>query len=233
MRSDKLKAYKLRAQGRSYNEISKLLEIPKSTLSTWFAGIELSEEAKERIKRRVHEKSTLSLINRNVAQTRQAEQRAGEIRGLATREIGKLNRRELMLIGTALYWAEGYKRPIVRGGKMRTYHPVSLTNSDPRLIFVFLKFIRDICKINDDKIEASLRYFEHQDEAYLLNFWKNLTRLPSSRFKKSYSSVSISSQRKRPHNILPYGVLQIRVSSTSLYHKIMGWIEGLGNNESA
>lgn len=216
-------------QGRSYNEIVKLLSVPKSTLSSWFNSLEIPDEARERIKKRVYEKSTQALIKRNIAQTHFAEKRAQEIKNISKKELNNLTDRDLLILGVSLYWAEGYKRPIIRNGKIRTSHPVSLTNSDPKLILAFLKFIRQICKIPDQKMSINLRYFEHQNEAYLLNFWQNLTQLPSSQFKKSYLGVSISSQRKRPFNVLPYGVVQIRINDTALYHKIMGWIEGLGN----
>ena len=229
MRTDKFKAYKLRAQGRSYNEISKLLKIPKSTLSSWFIGLELSDEAKDRIKNRVYEKSTKALIQRNVVQTHLAEKRTKKIRDEARDSIATLKKNDLLLLGTSLYWAEGHKRPLIRKGRVITSHPVSLTNSDPKLIALFLKFLRQTCKVPDNKIIVNLRYFEHQNESYLLSYWQSLTQLPQSQFTKSYVGVSISSQRKRPYNILPYGVVQIRVSDTSLFHKIMGWIEGLSS----
>ena len=131
------------------------------------------------------------------------------------------------MIGTALYWAEGYKRPTFRNGKARTSHPVRITNSDPQLVAIFMRFIREVCKVPDEKITASLRIFEHQNESYLLDFWQKIVKIPYSRFGKSYTGISISSKGKRPFNILPYGVIQVSINSTPLYHKIMGYIQGL------
>lgn len=229
MRNDKFKAYKLRAGGRSYNEIYKLLGIPKSTLSEWFSDLILPQEAKDRLKKRVYQKSVQALIKRNSAQTYLAEKRSRETRNLSKTEIGQLNGRDLLMAGIALYWAEGYKRPQIRNGKIKTYHPVSLTNSDPNLVKLFLRFLRETCQVQESKIRAGLRIFEHQNENYLLDFWQKTTQIDSARFGKIYKAISISSQRKRPFNILPYGTIQIKVSDTSLYHKIMGWIDGLSN----
>ena len=36
---------------------------------------------------------------------------------------------------------------------------------------------------------------------------------------------------KRPFNRLPFGVIQVRISNTNLFHKIMGWIEGVRSFE--
>jgi uncharacterized protein YerC len=157
MRLDKNQALKLRLQGKSYNEINKALGIPKATLSEWFTGLELSENAKNRISQRVHQGSMKGLIKKNKLQTHLAQQRARTVRTEAKKEIGKLTARELLILGTALYWAEGYKRPIIKNGKAKSYHPVSLSNSDPALVAIFLKFLREICKAEESKIHAGIR----------------------------------------------------------------------------
>jgi len=227
MRSDKFKAYKLRMAGRSYNEISRLLKISKSTLSGWFTDLELPEEATKRLKNRVHAASLRGLITRNKNQTTLAESRSKEMHNKGKRLIKDINKRDLLIIGTALYWAEGYKRPVVIKGRTRTSHRVSLTNSDPDLICIFLQFLRETCEIPDEKITIWIRYFEHQDLAYLLDFWQKKCNIPYSNFKNTLQTVSISSQRKKSYNSLPFGVAQISVNSTNLYHKIMGLISGI------
>jgi len=229
MRLDKNKALKLRLKGYSYNEITRLLGMPKSTLSGWFTGLELSTKARGRINKRVAEKSLAGLIKKNEAQTREAKQRAATIRKLARKQVKQLSRKELRLIGTALYWAEGYKRPIVVNGKERTSHPISLTNSDPGLIKLFIKFLKEICKIPSPKIRADIRLFENMNEQTVMKYWLKVTELPDCNFGKFYYGVSKSSQHKRPYNRLPYGTIQICVNNTRKFHQIMGWIEGLKN----
>lgn len=149
------------------------------------------------------------------------------IRKLARAEITDLNYNELKLIGIALYWAEGYKRPLFRNGRELTHHSVALTNSDPYLIKVFLRFLREICKISDDRISADIRIYKHLNEQELLKYWQGITNLPSRNFGKVYYGISKSSQGKRPFNRLPHGTILIRVNITNTFHKIMGWLEGL------
>ena len=227
MRKDRNKALKLRLSGKSYTEISRTLKVPKSTLSNWLTGTELSETAKNRIKNRIYAGTLKGLIKRNKRQTHLAVQRARKIRTEASREITSPNSKELKLIGIALYWAEGYKRPVVRNGKERTNHPVSLINSDPKIISLFLKFLREICEVPEKKITANIRSYEHLKEETIIKFWQEDTKLPKDNFDKIYYGISKSSKGKKPFNRLPYGTISIRINDTNLFHKIMGWIEGL------
>lgn len=213
--------------GKSYTEIHRFLKVPKSTLSAWFSTLEIPPEAQARINKRAYEKSVLSLLKRNREQTVIAQARAKSTRELAIKDIGVLSKRDILIAGIALYWAEGHKRPIFVNGKIKTHHPVSLTSSDPKLIALFAKFLREVCEVKDEKISVGLRFFEHQDPAYLLDFWQKIVKLPPDRFQKVIQTKSISSKGVRPYNTLPYGIIQIRVGDTPLFHKIMGWIDGL------
>lgn len=230
MRKDREAALKLRLGGKSYTEISVSLGIPKSTLSDWLSNVLLSPEVLAKINSRTQEKSLASIIRRNKRQTTLAVERASNGRKIAEKEIDNLTNREILLVGTALYWAEGYKRPKMHQGRELTQHPISLTNADPFLVQSFLKFLRECLKVPDHKIKASLRIFNHQNERELLKFWQSITRIPPGNFKKTYVGISKSSQGKRPFNRLPYGVIQIIVADTPLFHRIMGYIEGLKKN---
>ena len=212
---------------KSYLEINRELNIAKSTLSLWLKNIQISDKASKRILSRGRALAITALIKRNKLQTHLAQANATFIQSNAINQIGNVSKRELLLIGATLYWAEGYKRAIIANGKKRTYHPVSLSNSDPELIKVFLKFLREICNVSDEKISANLRIYEHQNAAQLLQFWHKTTKIPIGKFHKFYYGVSKSSLGKRPFNILPYGTIQIVVGDTKLYHSIMGWIKGI------
>ena len=227
MRRDKEVAFKLRLGGKSYGEINNTLGISKSTLAGWFSNLVLSEEVKSKIERRTRKKSIAGLIKRNKNQTVLAIFRANEGRRQAAQEVEEISRNSLLILGATLYWAEGYKRPIFRNGRELTYHRVSLTNSDSYLIKAFLLFLREYCLVPEEKIKAGLRIFPHQNEKTLLNYWQKETRILSTNFTKVLRVVSKSSLGKRPFNQLPYGVIQISVADTKLFHKIMGYIEGI------
>lgn len=227
MRSDKNTALKLRLQGRSYTEIQRALGIPKSTLSGWLANLVLSPAAREQIVRRARKKSIAALIKRNKNQTRLARLRAADIRTKAMSEVEPLSKKDVFLFGIALYWAEGYKRPQWRNGREVTYHVVSLTNADPLLVKMFLRFLRECCGVPEKKLKANLRIFPHQNEAVLQRFWQKETGILVQNFMKTYTGISKASMRKRPYNRLPYGVIQVTVADTQLFHRIMGYLEGI------
>jgi len=169
--------------------------------------------------------SVAALIRRNEQQTHLAIKRALGIRKEATGEITSFSNDDLLFLGSALYWAEGYKRPVIRNGKEVTHHVVSITNSDLYLVKLFLKFLREYCKVPEEKIKASIRIYEHQNESLLLDFWQKETKILPQNFKKTYYGTSKSILGKRPFNRLLHGTVQIVVADTKLFHRIMGYIE--------
>jgi hypothetical protein len=227
MRNDKGKALKMRLEGKSYSEITSALNIPKSTLSGWLSNIQISENLKIAINKRTRSKSLEGLLKRNRNQTRLARQRAQQIKTTAKNEISEISGEGLLLLGAALYWAEGYKRPKVVKGREVTHHPVSLTNSDPELVNMFLRFLRECCDVPEDKIKISIRMFAHQNESKLKEFWSRKTGIKYANFGKTYCGISKSSTGMRPFNRLEWGVVQLVVADTNLFHKIMGYIEKL------
>lgn len=230
MRTDKEKAIKLRLEGKSYTEIQKeLFGISKGTLSVWLANVDLTQNIKRRLLARTNKNALKALIARNKNQTKLALARKNDIINNSKKEIVALSRDALFSIGLALYWAEGYKRKIIYKGKEKTYHPISLTNSDPKLVKMFLRFLKEICSVPIEKIKANIRIFQHLNEGVVLSFWSQELGIPRKNFTKTYVGISKSSMGKKPFNRLPYGVIQIRISDTNLFHKIIGWIEGLKN----
>ncbi len=231
MRRDKTNALKLRLTGHSYNEIQKHLRIPKSTLSKWFSGTVLNDTARMRIKSRVRDGLLNGLIKRNKQQTHIARKRMNEIRQNAANQIGFLSNRELLLIGAALYWAEGYKRPVIIRDRTLTSHAIGFTNADPFMITLFIWFLTEILKIPSRKIALYMRLYGHISEESAQAYWSQITGLPKQHFRKTTYLVSISSKKKRPYNRLPYGTLSIVVGDTAKFHQIMGWIEGIAKRE--
>jgi hypothetical protein len=223
----KSKAIEMRLQGNSYSAISQKLNIPKSTLSGWLSNIDLPENIFQEIRKAGREKALEALLKHNKNQTIIAVKRTQGIQKKSKTGIGSLSRRELLLMGSCLYWAEGYRRLQKRNGREVTHHSISLTNSDPDLIKVFLKFLREICSIHDSKIKLSLRIYPHQDENTIICFWSRVTDIPITQFTKTLCTISKSSSHQRPINRTPYGTLQVRVGDTKTFHKILGWIEGI------
>jgi len=87
--------------------------------------------------------------------------------------------------------------------------------------------LRNVCNVPSQKIKANLRLFRHQNDKIIRSYWEKETRIPRLNFGKTYFGISKSSKGKKPFNQLPYGIIQIVVADTKLFHKIMGYIDGL------
>ncbi len=187
----------------------------------------MSDEANKRLKDRVREGGVNAFVKRNKEQTAIAQKRALDIRETAKGEIPDISKTDLLIIGTVLYWAEGYKRLKIKDGRELTSHVVALTNSDPAIVRTFILFLKEVLEITDEKIFIEMRLFKHMDAEEAIAYWMKSTGLCRSQFRKPSYPVSSASKGIRPINRLPYGTVRVIVSDTKLFHRVLGLIEGI------
>lgn len=218
---DYKEAMRLRMLGKSYNEIAKGLDVGKSLLSYWLRDLQLSSQAKKILRAKSnYSKEKFARYNRQKHELVQKENK--EIKEKFQRKIGKIDNRELLLLGAALYWAEGYKR---HGGKRASPH-ISFSNSDVDMVRVFLRFVREVLKITEKKIKPLIHIYPDTDKESAIGFWSDTTGIPKDKFSITVK-ISKASQGKRPKNLLPNGTLNLRVHSRQKFFEIMGLIDGL------
>jgi hypothetical protein len=222
----KYEATKLRLKGYSYNEIRDRIGIPKSTLSGWFKDLVLSKKALDRLEAR-HGIGTEILVKRNKMQTHLAHQRAAKMQSKGKNRIGSLTKHELLHIGVALYWGEGYKKLAVKNGKEVTAHNISFTNADPSMVRMFVRFLIEVLGVDKSKILIDVRLYSHMNENKTLDYWLLASGLPKENMRNPTHHVSVSSRRKLPYNRLPYGTARIQVNDTRKFHFLLGMIEGM------
>lgn len=220
------KALKLRLAGNSYNEIQKHLGVPKSTQSGWFKELVLSDSAKARLSSRLRIGGEV-LIRRNKMQTVHAERRAREAQAQGRSRISDFSEHDLLMLGAALYWAEGYKRLSVRDGKQRMSHVISFLNTDPAMICAFIGFLRDCLEIPSERIYLTMRLYPHINELEARCYWSKVTGFSAHSFLRTTTMISAASKGKRPFNRLPYGTLRVSVNDTLKFHHLLGLIEGV------
>lgn len=223
VQKDKRKeATKMRLKGKSYGEIMKALDIPsKGTLSYWFHNLALSDEAKSRLQKNMQLARDRGIFAYNENRTKDILIENKKIRLESQKEIRKLSQEDLLLIGTALYWAEGVNREASQG-----YQSISFTNSDPRMIGVFMRYLREVLKVADDKIKPGVIVYPNLDLEKTKDFWANLIKLPKENFWMTVA-ISRASKGKKPSNYLLYGTIHLRVNNRQLFYKIQGYISGL------
>ncbi|MFA5000574.1 MAG: helix-turn-helix domain-containing protein [Patescibacteria group bacterium] len=222
MRPDKLLAIKLRKNGKSYNQISKSLNIPKSTLSVWLKDLKISNHAQQKIKSRVNATAIAKLIARNKQQTIIAERSHQQIRRAAEKEAKKLLLNPLFLSGISLYWAEGYKQGAF-GSKWKS---IDFANSDPQMIKLMVLFFVKFLNIEKNKIKIQIMLHDQKDTEKATNFWHITTGIPKENFIKTCHSLSRASLQKVKNKLL-YGTIHLRINDVKSFFRLIGWIDGL------
>ena len=221
----KQKAIQLRLEGKSYTDILRQLQLKsKGTLSVWFRDLKLPPETKRLLKSNTARAFARGFFefNKNRTARIRSENEVSYQKGI--REVGTITHRELLLIGAALYWGEGTKFERIQGTPS-----VVFTNSDPEMIRVFLRFIRLILKIKEERIRSGINLYDAKKITISRRYWSDVTKLPKERFYIS-QLVSRASAGKRDKRRLPYGTLSLRISNREEFYRIKGMVAGLAQN---
>jgi len=221
MHPQRQKAFELRLAGKSYNEIAKTLDVSKGSLSLWFKDLKLSRVAQKRLEGKMRFAREHGLFENNRRRTQAIKIENKKIRQITANEIKPLLKYELLLVGAALYWAEGYNRDTKGKG-----HEICFSNSDPDMVKLFLRFLREIIYVPEDKLRVNIHIYSNIDEKSAINFWSQVTNIPKERFHIT-QQISRASKGKRPKNSLPYGTLKLDAHSRQKFQQIKGWIDGL------
>lgn len=220
----KIDAIALRLQGRSYGEIMRKLHISsKGTLSYWFRDLTLSTTARKRLQNNINRAYQKGLFAFNKRRTKsiRAENKALLLR--SNKEIPTLSLQEIMLVGAALYWGEGVNRELSKG-----YPLASFTNSDPKMVKVFMRYLREVLQVKDEKITAGVVIYPNLDAQKVRRFWSRITNLDEDKFWISVAVSKVSKKRK-PLYYLPNGTVHIRINSRQVFYRIQGHIDGIAH----
>ncbi|MDP2940974.1 MAG: hypothetical protein Q8N85_01790 [Candidatus Omnitrophota bacterium] len=118
---------------------------------------------------------------------------------------------KLRLAGMMLYWAEG----TFKGST------VDFVNSNPQIIKIFLRFLREICGVSEERLRVYLYGYHYQDLRKLKNYWHKVTNISISQFTKPYIKKGNLNLNDRE---LPYGLVHIRYNDKRLLELIRSWI---------
>ncbi len=215
-------AREMRKGGESIKVIAKKLKVSPGSVSAWCKDIKLSDDQIRELERRAKDPHYGRRLSYALEQQRKRKERAKRLMKAGMEEVGKLTKRELFLVGVALYWAEGFKKD----------KQVGFANSDPTMVKVFIKWLVECCGINLRDI--SLRVTLNISHEYRINdvqeYWAKVTKIDKRFFQKPfYQQVKWKKTYDHPEEY--FGVLRIKVrKSTDFLRRIHGWIEGLKVN---
>ena len=206
--NNKEKALRLRAEGLTYTEILDLVPVAKSTLSLWLREVGLSKRQIQRIT----EKKIYAQKRGAQAQKNKRIRKQHDLIENAQNEIGTMTKREIWLIGIALYWAEGSKEKEGRPGSQ-----ASFSNSDPRMVALFIRWLEECIRIRPEDIHGDLYIHEshRQNIDKVLEVWgKNLNK-PRYFFRAVYLKRNKIGSKRRNTGILYIGLIRVTIRASS------------------
>jgi len=208
----KNKAIDLRQKGKTYGQICNVLgcRIPKSTLSWWLKDINLSVAQKQKIR-----KENLKHLNRirKIVLAKKKFLRKKYFQAILAKNKGLKSvakQHEVAKIMLAmLYWCEG-----CRYGK----GALMFGNSDPEMIKLFLRLLRQVYCIDENKLRCTVQCRYGQDIVELQRFWAKITDISSGQF---YPTVIDERTKNKPLKKKDYkGVCRINYFSADVYHEL-------------
>ena len=171
---NKLLAVKLRKNGYSYGYISQQTNKSKSTISQWLKNIKLNQKEINNIKEKAKQNKKISsqILHKN------AIERSKNSYDWASLVVNqhKFDTFDYQLICSLLYWGEGSK----------TGNRVEFTNSDPKMIKMFIKSLTLGFNVDINKIKANLHLHEHHSESKQIKYWSETIKIPIDNFNKTF-----------------------------------------------
>lgn len=213
VQSEKKKAIELRRKGFSYSEIKRSLFIPKSTISYWLKKVKLSEPQLKRLKWKRSEAAKAGSKFRKLKTVEAIER----IQRASAEQIKKISRRELWMMGIMLYW----KERLSHGKKSDLKKGVRFTSSDPHLIKLFLKWLREVGQLKREEIQFDIFLGRRKKNMNrVIDYWSGITGYSKHDFPRIY----------RQSGKTEFGLLRVRVKASSmLARQISGWIKSIIN----
>lgn len=169
---------KMILDGKSYREITNFLDIPKSTISTWFGKTikkPITRKAMLEHLANIRKSAVIAIKNK---WKKKREQEIKIIQEKIKKEIldyplENLGFHKSLL--AMLYWAEGSK-----GEKEIT----GFVNTDPNLSHLYITLLRKCYNIDESRFAIWLRVHYYHSKKKTKKFWSELLNVPQNQFYK-------------------------------------------------
>jgi hypothetical protein len=209
------KAIDLRKKGYSYGMIREEMGLAKSTLSDWVSKIPYKPNS-ETLKRVQKAK-----LKSAIFKSRQKIKEINEMQEIASKELGEISQRDILLLGIGLYLGEGTKSGEV----------VGLVNSDPSIIKLFIKWFKLVCGLKTKNFKPYLHLYPDNNIEKSYQYWQSITKIPRNQFGKTTIDRRTNKSKIRKGK-LPYGTMHLHIKSLNnkehgrrLFRRIQGWID--------
>lgn len=215
---ERQKVISLRLQGKTYSEIRRETGISKSTLSDWLGKFPLTKEQLFLLQGNRKKNKELSIEKTINTKRVKREIRLCSLYKEERLHWIQLSKRELELAGIFLYWGEGKKH--IKG-------PLSVCNTDPKIVKFALYWFKSILGIPEDKIRVSLHLYSDMSISKEMQFWSQELKLPLTQFTKPY--IKESKRSELDQKGFGHGTCGLTVSDIRLKERIMMAIEAISD----
>lgn len=213
-------AIEMRKNSFTYKEILHKIPVSKSTLSLWLRSVSL---AKKQFQKLTDKKFELQKRGA-AARKKQKVELISKIFSESKNDLPSLLKDHLFISGLTLYWGEGSKEKSYRPGR-----GLQLINSDPRVIKIYLLWLKKCLKIKRNRISLDIYLHEnhHERTPEVILYWSKVTGFNKNHFTRVYKKKHIAKKtRKSPNEY--FGILQVNVSKSSRdLRRVEGFIQAL------
>ena len=175
---------KLRKSGLSLDGIRKVVPQGKSTIFRYIKDVKVDFDL------------------RGTGSRNKSKNEWRDTKKVAVDLLGNFSKQSKLLVLASLYWGEGTKSEL------------NLINSDPELIRVFIKCLKEI-GVKKEDLKISLRLFNDLDGDTAKAFWSKITGVE----KGLISGIELI--KGKENGRLKYGMCRVRVRKSHYYFKLI------------
>lgn len=131
--------------------------------------------------------------------------------------MNRFTNKELSIIGAVLYSCEGTRLRRDKRRKNNIYYwAIEFTNSNFKLIKLFVEFLRRIIKIDELRLKGQLFIYDDLNKEKLEKEWSKVSGIPLNNFNKTivFKTKNIN---YKPN---PNGTFKIRYHSKEAFQKL-------------
>ena len=218
----RITARELRHEGRSINEIAESIKVSKGSISLWCRDILLTEKQSEKLSQNKFLAGSRGRFLGAESNRRKKVEMLESCLSWSKDILNSFTERDLLIAGTALYWAEGSKAETTSG--------FVFVNSDPIMIKLMHLWLKKVMKVQKKDIKPRLAINEMHKPRIdkVLRFWSVLLGLPVSQFGNPwYVKVKVNKVYENYDSY--YGILRLGVKKSGLLkHRTLSLIKKIG-----
>lgn len=204
-------AVQLRKRGFTYEEIAKIVDVSKSTVSLWLARESWSQGVTATNRKRAAKDNGKRIALLNKARGNQFKRLYAEAERSAVTEFKHYKHNPLFIAGVTLYMTIG---------DMRETHPIRLTSSKKEMHRLFIRFAREYLGVPREKIRFWLLLYPDLKPGVCTRAWATTLKLPLPQFHK-HQIIEKRSTVRTLHD----GVGNTIIGGTVSKRKLLMWIK--------